>query len=43
MHLISKKIYKVMGGLMANTLVWNQRDRRSIPFTSIYYVEYIYS
>jgi hypothetical protein len=34
--------YKIVGGLMANTLVWNQRDQGLIPFTNIYYVEYVY-
>ncbi len=29
-------------GLMAKTLVWSQGDQGSIPFTNIYYVEYIY-
>jgi hypothetical protein len=30
---------KWWGGLMAKTLVWNQGDQGSIPFTNIYYVE----
>jgi hypothetical protein len=33
---------KLCGGLMAKSLVWNQRDQGSIPYTNIYYVEYIY-
>jgi len=33
--------YKVVGGLMAKTSVWNQRNQGSIPFTEIYYVEYV--
>jgi hypothetical protein len=28
---------------MAKTLVWNQEDQGLIPYTNIYYVEYIYS
>jgi hypothetical protein len=28
--------------LMAKTLVSNQGDRASMPFTNIYYVEYVY-
>jgi hypothetical protein len=28
---------------MAKTLVWNQGNQGSIPFTKIYYVEYVYS
>jgi hypothetical protein len=28
---------------MGKTLVWNQGDLGSIPFTKIYYVEYVYS
>jgi hypothetical protein len=27
---------------MAKTLVWSQEDQGSIPFTNIYYVEYVY-
>jgi hypothetical protein len=27
---------------MAKTLVWSQGDQGSIPFTNIYYVEYVY-
>jgi len=34
--------YKVVGRLMAKTLVWNQGGQGSIPFTNIYYVEYVY-
>jgi hypothetical protein len=30
------------GGLMAKTLVRNQKDQGSIPFINIYYVEYVY-
>jgi hypothetical protein len=33
---------KWWGGLMAKTLVWSQGDQGSIPFTNIYYVEYVY-
>ncbi len=33
---------KWWGGLMVKTLVWNQGDKCSIPFTNIYYVEYVY-
>jgi len=28
---------------MAKTLAWNQGNQGSIPFTNIYYVEYVYS
>jgi len=35
--------YKVVDGLIAKTLVWNQGDQSSIPFTNIYYVKYLYS
>jgi hypothetical protein len=30
--------YKVVGALMAKTLVWSQGNQGSIPFTNIYYV-----
>jgi hypothetical protein len=33
---------KWWSGLMAKTLVWNQKDQGSIPFTNTYYVEYVY-
>jgi hypothetical protein len=42
MHVVSYCFTKWCGGLMAKTLVWNQRDQSSIPFTNIYYVEYVY-
>jgi hypothetical protein len=42
MHLVSYYFIKRWGGLIANTLVWSQGDQCSIPFTNIYYVEYIY-
>jgi hypothetical protein len=28
---------------MAKTLVWSQGNQGSIPFTNIYYVQYVYS
>ncbi len=36
------KFTKWWGGLMAKTLVWNQRNQGSIPFINTYYVEYAY-
>jgi len=27
---------------MTKTLVWSQIDQGSIPFTNVYYVEYVY-
>jgi hypothetical protein len=41
--LISYCFTKWWGGLMAKTLMWNQGNQSSIPFTNIYYVEYVYS
>jgi hypothetical protein len=36
-------LYKVVGWFDAKTLVWNQGNQGSIPFTNIYFVEYVYS
>ncbi len=43
MHLVSYCFIKWCGGLMAKTLVWNQRDQGSIPLTNIYDVKNVYS
>jgi hypothetical protein len=34
--------YKVVGWFDGRNIVWNQVDQGSIPFTNIYYVEYVY-
>jgi hypothetical protein len=41
-HLVSYCFIKQCSGLIAKTLVWSQRNQSSIPFTNIYYVEYVY-
>jgi hypothetical protein len=42
MPLVSYCLTKWCDGLMIKTLVGNERDQGSIPFTNIYYVEYLY-
>ncbi len=34
--------YKMVWWFDGQNIVWNQRDQSSIPFTNIYYVEYVY-
>jgi hypothetical protein len=41
-HLVSYFFTKWWGGLMAKTLLSNQRNQGLIPFTNIYYVENVY-
>jgi hypothetical protein len=42
-HLVSYCFTKWCSGLMAKTLVWNQKNQSSIPLTNTYYVKYVYS